>query len=190
MNGEKVWGIINETWPVVMEIYRKAKDSYPSLVFHEAKKAEFSEFFRISYQNVMEKFMTEETVTLDSHKQAALLVICFLKLKIIEHPLDRNDKVSIVPQMIAVNMGLSYMLRCLNDTLRERGITKKIERYYMPVATACDTPYPEILCRILYQEQNEQDMDFNVLELSDRFFLLEYINLLQHGIEPGLLKEK
>lgn len=190
MDNDDIWGIINEAWSAITEIYETYKTRYPSLVFHKDRKKDFDKLFKAEYKKVMDRFMTEETDKLDSHKQAALLIICFLELGIIEHSLDNKDEISIVPQMIAVNIGLSYMLICLNDRLKEQNIKKKIERYYMPIATACDTPYAEILCRILYHEQNESDMDFNILELSDRLFLLEYINLLQYGIEPQSLKKK
>lgn len=190
MGNDDIWGIINEAWSAIAEIYEMYRTRYPSLVFHNDRKNDFDKLFKAEYKNVMDRFMTEETDKLDSHKQAALLIICFLKLGIIEHSPDNKDEISIVPQLIAVNIGLSYMLICLNDRLKEQNIKKKIERYYMPIATACDTPYPEILCRILYHEQNESDMDFNILELSDRLFLLEYINLLQYGIEPQSLKKK
>lgn len=190
MGNDDIWGIVDEAWSAITEMYEMYKISYPLLVFHNDKKKDFDKLFKAEYKNIMDRFMTEETDKLDSHKQAALLIICFLKLRIIEHSLDNKDEISIVPQLIAVNTGLSYMLTCLNDRLKEKNIKKKIERYYMPIATACDTPYPEILCRILYQEQHEPDMDFNILELSDRLFLLEYINLLQYGIEAQSLKRK
>ncbi len=190
MSDEKIWGVIDQAWAFIIEAYEKYKNNYSTLIFHDDKKEQFNQSFQEGYKEVMDRYMMEETSILDSHKQAALLVICFLKQNIIEHTLDSGDKISIVPQMIAVSLGLAYMLECLNIRLKEHGINKKIERYYMPVATACDTPYPEILCRILYQEQHQMGMSFNVLELSDKFFLLEYINLLQYGIEPHLLKEK
>lgn len=190
MGNDDIWGIIDESWSAITEMYEKYKIGYPTLVFHNDRKKDFDELFKAEYKKVMDTFMTKETDKLDSHKQAALLIICCLKLDIIEHSLGNKDEISIVPQLIAMNIGLSYMLLCLNDRLKEQDVKKKIERYYMPIATACDTPYPEILCRILYQEQHEPDMDFNVLELSDRLFLLEYINLLQYGIEPQSLKKK
>lgn len=190
MGNDDIWGIIDEAWDGITKMYEMYKTPYPSLVFHNDKKKSFDNLFKTEYQKVMDRFMTEETDKLDSHKQAALLIICFLKLDIIEHSPDNKDEISIVPQLIAVNIGLSYMLACLKDRLKEQNEKTKIERYYMPIATACDTPYPEILCRILYQEQHEPDMDFNILELADRLFLLEYINLLQYGIEPLTLKKK
>lgn len=189
MNEEKVLGIIQEAWVAIMEEYKDYRNNYPELIFHNDKKMKFNQTFHDGYKKIMDEFMIEETTILDSHKQAALLIICFLEANVIEHPLDEKDEISLVPQMIALNIGLSYMLLCLNDRLEKHGIKKKIVRYYMPVATACDTPYPEILCRILYQEQHFLNMNFNVLELSDRLFLLEYVNLLQYGIEPYLLKE-
>lgn len=188
MIDNEVLGIIKETWPIIIKSYQIYKKNYPSLIFHDDKQEQFSKLFQKSYYDVIQKFMTEETKTLDAHKQAALLTICFLQLNIIEHPLENTNEISIIPQMIALDISFTYMLKCLNDSLQKHGIKKKVERYYMPVATACDTPYPEIICRILYYEQNDADMGFNILELSDRYFLIEYINLLQHGIEPHLLK--
>lgn len=136
----------------------------------------------------MARFMQTDTGAMDAHKQAAILTISCLEANVIEHRLDDSEKISIVPQSTALNVTLSYMKRCMNDTLKEKGIAKRIDKYYLPVAIACDTPYQEIMCRLLYHEQTEKDMTLNVLELSDRYFLLEYINLLQRGIEPHTLK--
>jgi len=76
----------------------------------------------------MDRFMTDDTVVLDSHKQAALLTICCLQLNIIEYseiPQD-DDELHIIPQMIAVNVGLSYMLQCLNDLLQIKKSTNEL----------------------------------------------------------------
>lgn len=189
MDNKGNWGLTKNIWDTIEKNFQQYKGSYPDLIIRTDRKSKFSELYKKRYQDTMDRFMVEETTALDSHKQAALLTICCLESNIIEHPLDNDDEISIIPQIIAINAGLSFMLRCLNNLLEKKKIKKQIEQYYFPVAIACDTPYLEIMCRILYHEQHEQDMDFNVLELADRFFLIEYINLLQHGIEPALLKE-
>lgn len=182
-------GIVDFAWETIKEGYKECSEKYVGLSFDESQLVSFRKLFEEQYNDVMNRFMKEDTSALDAHKQAAILTICCLKAKIIDHKLDNSNQISIVPQMIAVNVGLSYMKNCINETLKKKGINKKVDIYYLPVAIACDTPYQEIMCRILYHEQNEEDMSFNVLELADRYFLLEYINLLQRGIEPSLLKD-
>lgn len=120
--------------------------------------------FQEKYNDVMARFMQTDTGALDAHKQAAILTISCLEANVIEHRLDDSKKISIVPQSTALNVALSYMKRCMNDTLKEKGIAKRIDKYYLPVAIACDTPYQEIMFRLLYHEQTEKDMTLNVLE--------------------------
>ncbi len=187
-NEELYRGIVDVAWKTIKEGYEESREVYPDLVFNSEKFEEFSVLFRKKYEDIMARFMKKNTEALDAHKQAAILTICCLELNVIQHNLQDADQISIVPQLIAINVGLSYMRNCINDILKKKKIHKKIDNYYLPIAIACDTPYQEIICRILYYEQNEEDMSFNVLELSDRYFLLEYINLLQRGIEPHLLK--
>lgn len=186
----KTKGIVNRAWETIEDGYNKYHKNYPSLIFHKESQMDFINIFTEKYEEIMHRFMKSETNALDSHKQAALLTISCLEANVIEHDLKNQNQISIIPQIIALNVGLSYMKNCLNDILKEKKIGKSIEKYYLPVAIACNTPYEEIICRILYHEQNEPDMSFNVLELADKFFLIEYINLLQHGIEPYLLKDE
>lgn len=187
------WKITDSIWPIITKGYESYKNNYPELIFHNEMKEQFRSFYKDEYMHIKDRFMTDDTSFLDSHKQAALLTICCLKLNIVEYtkPMpNKNNEICIIPQIIAINVGLSYMLQCLNDLLQDKKINKHISKYYFPVAIACDTPYDKIICRILYLEQHEKDLEFNVLELADRYFLLEYINLLQHDIEPPALKNK
>lgn len=193
----ETWSLTDKIWEVIGENSEQMKRQYPSLVFHGDKKEEFDREFKRQYKETMSRFMTDSTKELDSHKQAAIIIICCLKIGVVEYPEDApehnadRETISLVPQIIAVNTGLSFMQSYLSERLREKKIPTKVEQYYFPVAFACNTPYGNSMCRILYYEQHkEHGMDFNVLELADRLFLLEYINLLQYGIEPTLLKEK
>ncbi len=182
-------GIVNTSWDTIQRCYEEYNQDNPDIIFHAEKKDEYAKLFEKYYIDIINRFMKEGTETLDSHKQAAIITICCLELNIIEHNIDDPNEISIVAQMIAVNAAFIFMTDCMNELLRKKWIKKKIEQYYFPVAIACDTPYYEIICRLLYYEQHEEDMKFNILELSDRYYLLEYINLLQRGIEPKLLKE-
>ncbi len=193
----ETWSLTDKIWKVIGKNAEQMREQYPSLVFHDEKKEEFDQEFKRQYQETMSRFMTDSTKELDSHKQAALIIICCLKIGVIEYSEDAGEDnkecqtIPLVSQIIAVNTGLSFMQSYLSERLRKKKISTQVEQYYFPVAFACNTPYGNIMCRILYYEQHkEHGMDFNVLELADRLFLLEYINLLQYGIEPTLLKEK
>lgn len=178
---------IKFAWDAIKSESMRFREGNSAIEFHEEGYAEFESLFTRHYNDIMNRFM-RETEVLDSHKQAAIITISCLESNAVRHEVE-DGKISIVPQLIAVNVGLSYMNDRLNEMLEERGLGT-IERYDMPIAIACETPYIEIICRLLYYEQHEEDMVFNVMELADKYFLLEYISLIQNGIEPALLKQK
>lgn len=183
------WQVVEIAWQAIVETVARFKEKYLDIQFDQGAYSIFGQLFQEKYQDIMSRFMNPETNALDAHKQAALITICCLESKAIKHNVKNDNQISIVPQVIAVTVGLSYMKDRLNELLKRKKIGKQLKEYYLPVALACDTPYLEIISRILYYEEHEEDMQFCVLELSDRFFLLEYINLLQQGIEPSMLKE-
>lgn len=185
----ETWSSVNAVWKNLKKGCEHASMHYTGVVFHEEKYNDFLNLVKKNYNDIMTRFMKDDTKALDSHKQAAIFTICCLKANVIEHKLENSDKISIVPYMIALNVAISFMIDDMNRILKAKKIGKHIDQYYFPVAIACETPYEEIMCRLLYYEQKEEDLDFNILELSDRFFLLEYINLLQRGIEPYKLKD-
>ena len=136
----------------------------------------------------MDAFMTD-TSELDAHKQAAIVMIsCLESNAVVLTEKTSEGNINIAPQIIAVNIGLSYMNNALNHLLGKMG-KEKVNGYMLPIPLACNTPYYEIMCRILYYEQTRSDMSYNVLEIADRLFLLEYINLLIHDIDPLEVKE-
>ncbi len=178
--------IINYTWEQFKEHYNDFKKNEPNLFFHDDKYEKYCQLFIEKYEDILKRFM-KNTTELDSHKQAAIITICCLEADIITHEVD-DMHISIIAEIIAVNVAISYMNDQLNEKLKEKGIGKKIPQFRLPIAISCDTPYIEIMCRLLYYNKTEKDMSFNILELSDRYFLIEYINLLQNNIEPYLLK--
>lgn len=176
---------IRFAWDAIESECRQFQEKDSTIIFNSEKYGDFEKLFIQHYEDIMKRFM-RDTSELDSHKQASIITISCIESNAIEHKVEK-DMISIVPQLIALKVGLSYMCDRLNELLVKKQI-EPIDKYIFPIAIACDTPYIEIMSRLLYYEQHETDMSFNVMELSDRYFLLEYINLLQHGIEPNLLK--
>lgn len=179
---------IKYAWEAIEKECGRLAKKDPTLSFDAGKYNNFEKFFRTHYDSIMERFM-RDTSELDSHKQAAIITVSCLESGAVAVEKTDEDMINIGPQIIALTVGLSYMNDRLNELLARKHLNYKIDAYTFPVAIACDTPYMEIMSRILYYEETEPDMQYNIMELSDRFFLLEYINLLQHGIEPMLLKD-
>ena len=108
----------------------------------------------------------------------------------------KDDEIALAPYAVALNVGLSFLLDRLNEKLTAAG-AKEIEEFQLPFPIACDTPYFESLCRMLYYEDNNEgksgisyEMSLNMVEWADRFFLLEYILLQKNKINPWILKGK
>lgn len=189
---------IKAAWNAIESECRRFQEKDCAIKFNEEGYHDFEELFNRHYNDIMTRFM-RETTELDSHKQAAIITISCLEAKVIklevksDKPSEgshlQENEIFIAPQLIAVNVGLSYMNDRLNEILEKKHL-EPVDHYFLPIAFACDTPYIEIICRLLYYEQHEDDMSFNVLELADKYFLLEYISLIQNGIEPMLLKNK
>lgn len=189
---------IEAAWRAIKSECERFQEKDSAIKFDEEGYPNFERLFNRHYNDIMTRFM-RETTELDSHKQAAIITISCLESDVIKLEVEsdessnisqiKDDEIFIAPQLIAVSVGLSYMNDRLNEALKKKHM-EPIDRYVLPIAIACETPYIEIICRLLYYEQYETDMSFNVLELADKYFLLEYINLIQNGIEPALLKNK
>ena len=170
------------------------KENGNTLSFHPERKNDFFKLFSKYYNIIKEQFMTPETKGLDAHKQSAIMVISALEANIIEQT-QEEGKVALGVQAVILDVAFSYLEKNINNKLEEIGAhTVKLK---LPIALACETSYFDILRRILYYEDQREKIDddcykmsYNVIEWSDRFFLLEYITLLSNGIDPQLVKDK
>ena len=181
-------------WETVLEDYKRNKENYEKskkVIFHEDRKTVFFECFN-KQEQICRRFMKESTKELDSHKLAAILTISLLESDVWEHIESNDGEISIVPEYVAVTVALGYMQNILNDYLEKLNVSTRIENYIFPIALVCDTPYIEIICRTLYYENNPkyENWQLNIMELSEKYYLLEYITLLHYGIDPLELKEK
>ena len=158
---------LDSVWQLIDDSYEKFARSYLSLVFNKDNKQIFEELYREECAN---------NLPLDSYKQAAIITICCLKADLVEHFLD-NNKISIIPQLIAVHVGLFCMLDNLNSL---NSISRAVQHYYFPVPFTDDSCYADDICWLLCHEQ--QANHFSVEWLASRYVLLESLNLSQHGI--------
>lgn len=170
------------------------KNKNIKLSVDESRKSAFSERFWQNYDMIENEFMTKETKALDAHKQAAVSVISMLESGIITYETNIDNRICIAPYAAALTVGLSYLCDRMNEILGD--IEKKPITLYLPMALACDTPYFDIMCRMLYYEDPNSDgpkpmppTSYNILEWADRFFMIEYITLLENGLNPYKVKD-
>ncbi len=181
--------LVNEVWTLLekeYEAYNKQNKNFTANLTDEKKQA-FHDLCDNKYDYIMKKYMDPSVMFLDRHKVAAIIIISLLELDIIHYENMDNDYVFIGAEVVALKVGLAYMVEKLNEKLKDRGVQKRVEMFEFPNAQSCKTPYMEIICRNLYYCKT--DYVFNPLDLSDRLFLVEYIALMKMGIDPDILKD-
>lgn len=168
--------------------------------FRDENYPKFEEYFEKYYKLLLSEFMTTETTELDEHKQAAVIVISAIQSNAIQQTTE-DGKIGLAQYAVALNVGLSFLLDRINERISDKkvdvGNGRRIEEFNLPYPLACDTPYFESLCRMLYFENGGAEkeginyqMSYNIVEWADRFFLLEFILLLQNKINPWRLREE
>lgn len=143
--------------------------------------------FKENYSHIYKYYMKPCVTELDRHKIVSTMIVTFIECNFLSYSKSCRGKIFIAPQMIALEVGLNWMLMGLNYQLKEKGESTEIMNYTMPNAFACSTPYFEIFSRNLYYA-HEKGPGLNPLDIAEKLFLLEYITLLSHGISPETLK--
>lgn len=176
-------------WEAAKKYYEEFKDSiFVDVRFNSSAKSNFIEDFKNQYNDIKTNYMDKAVVSLDRHKQAAILINCMIKNRI----LSSNRKLAkselfIGSEQIALLVGLAYMKDRLNELLKETN-QQPIQKYSLPEAISCDTEYFDILTRDLYL-QNHKDDAVYIFSLSHILFLIEYQTLKDNGIDIEKLKK-
>lgn len=179
--------LIENVWNLLGSEYNKYSQQNPNFEFDITKKEAFRNLFSQGYDEIIKKYMDASVDNLDRHKVAALIIISILETDAISYANLDDDCVFIGSELLALKVGLAYMIEKLNEKLEARGVNKKIETFSFPNAQSCATSYMDIMCRNLYYTKN--DYKLNPLDLADRLFLVEYIALSHEGIDPDVLKD-
>ena len=184
--------VIEKTWSAVESACNQLSNR-ANVSLREEAYSEFKDRFSGYYKLFLEQFMTANTRELDEHKQAAVIVISIIESNAIQQSIQSGE-IPLAPYAVALNVGLSFLLDRINEKLERIG-HNAIEEFQLPFPIACNTPYFESLCRILYYEDVgvkkqgiNYPMSFNIVDWADRFFLLEYILLQQNQINPKDLR--
>lgn len=179
--------LTKNVWALLEKESKKYTENNPNFIFDENKFDEFDAKFKNSYEHIMKNYMLPSVENLDRHKVAALIIISLLETNVIYYKDLDEDSIFIGGELLALKVGLAYLVEKLNEKLSERNVEKKIQEFKFPNAQSCETAYMEIMCRNLYYAKH--DYKLNPLDLADRLFLVEYIALTKEGIDPDVLKD-
>lgn len=187
---EKFWKAVENS----CKQHNKARPSEKEVKFNKDKKDKFIQCFEKYYAKIKDEFMTEDTEALDCHKQIAIFLLSVIESQALSQE-EEEGKVALGPYAVALNVAISFLEGQINKRVKKIG--RSIKKLELPYPIACRNSYFSILCRLLYYEDawNQKrvpcasDLKFQILDWSDRFFLLEYIVLQQNKIDPLLLNE-
>lgn len=179
-------GIVNALWNALRDTVNHYQEDDEYISFDDEKFLDFKKSFEDLYNNIKDKYMKHNVKTLDRHKVAAVMIVSSLQSNAVSYTKKIGSRHFFGEEMFSTEVALNWMLDALNERLTELG-QKRIEVYHMPKAFACDTPYFDIFCRNLYYA--EQHYKLNPLDIAEKLYLLEYITLLQNGIDPSKLCE-
>ncbi len=182
--------MIMAAWNVLDIATTQAGFKDNKVVLDNSKMEVFAQLFQKKYNDVKSLFMKKSVDYLDRHKVASILMASAIEADIVRYDGDISEgSVFIGKYLIAVSAGINYMQDSLNEKLKKKG-QEPIKELFFPVAFSCKTPYLQILARNLYFTHEKTDWKFNLLNMSENLFFLEYITLKENGIDPSILNEE
>ena len=173
-----VWNVLNGAIKTIDDDDKKKNLTISCKDFNFFKKT-----FNDLYYKILNDYMEESVDNLDRHKVAAVIIISILKTIDIEYNNLPETKVLWGKQTVAVNIGLNYMCGELNKILAENGWDGEIEKFDMPNAISCNTSFEDIMIRNLVYAEDNPEWGLNPLTIAENLFLLEYITIIQRGID-------
>lgn len=173
-----VWNVLNGAIKTI-----DADDKKNNLIISCKDFEFFKETFNDLYNEILNGYMDERVNHLDRHKVAAIIIISILKTIDIKYKDLPKTKVFWGKQTVAINIGLNYMCGELNKILTENGWDGEIEKFDMPNAISCDTSFEDIMIRNLVYAEDNPEWGLNPLAIAEDLFLLEYITIIQKGID-------
>ena len=185
-------------WDRFICILNRSKEFYdknkPMFDIKEGGKERFINNFCTRYEFVMESYMIDKVTNLDRHKVATIVIIELIRSDVLEYTnyVDTNDDaIFILIHLLATQTGLAFMQYRLNILLENRNYAP-IKEWHLPTPLTCpNNSYDYIFARNLYytearlkHENPTFAINFNEMDLAEKLYLFEYVNLLYYGINP------
>lgn len=176
-------------WKTVLQAVQKMQKEADYIVLYEDSRKLFDKNFDFYYNQISDKFMSDELEEhrLDRHKVAAVIICSILKTKIVgisQESLEVCEKKEFLGnEKIAFEVALSYMYSSLKKRFEEGNIPYEnlFDRYELPNPYSCDRKYGEVICRDLYFSNNFYEL--SPLLLANLMFFIEEYSFSSNGIK-------
>lgn len=170
---------IDSYWKLVSAYCDVLKKSGCDVTFDTTKCELYKKTVEHHYKEYKEKYMDVAAVEhLDRHKIAAVFVASGLECDIIKQSDSvKEGSIYIGAQKILLLAAFDYLLAKMNEILKKNNsFLKPMETMHFPNPWSCETNYVDVFSRSLYYEKRESGK-VNIMELAEKFFLLEYISI-------------
>lgn len=139
---------------------------------------ECSEIYNYCKRHIMKK----DVENLDRHKVAAILVAKGLELDIVKWDTcapPSDGMLFIGAEKLLLVCAVHYLAQQINELIKASGTSvQPMKIFILPKVFSCNFLYIDILSRLLHTSKEEKTL--SVLELADKFFLMEYIAILDY----------
>lgn len=179
---------IDKIWELLEITVNEVKKTSTEIFLNVDAKKNYEILLKQMEEKIKSVYMKDKVKNLDRHKISAMVIIALIQSKAIQYRGEiKNGEIFFGQYLIASSVGISYMMKILNDMLVKKG-KDPIERLWMPLAISCDTPFIEIFGRNLYFADTSSEWGLNPLTIAEELFILEYVTLEKAGINPEILK--
>lgn len=165
-------------WKLISEWCNVLSKGEDSLIVDTSAQKEYIARCDEEYDNCKSQNMKKGVQNLDRHKIASILVIEGLKLDIVKRKdgknADNEKQVFIGQEKVLFACAINYLAQQINlEIKKSKKDIKFMHNFPLPLAFSCNTGYDDVTCRLLHFAKEKDAL--SVLELADKFFLLEYI---------------
>lgn len=177
-----------EFWKLISAWCNQLSKGSNALIVNSALKGQYVARCDIAYKSCMEHNMKNGVHNLDRHKIAAILVIEALELDVIQRKdgknVDNEKQIFIGQEKVLLACAINFLAHQINAEIKKQKVNLKVmNEFPLPKAFSCSTRYDDITCRLLHY--GKENGTLSLLDLADKFFLLEYIAISEYYKEDA-----
>ena len=171
--------ILDNTWTLLQKTVEVSHNKDKNVILVETAKGNYEKIYCDMEKAIKKDYMKPTVLYLDRHKTSAILIHSILKSKCIQYSKEiEEDEFFFGEYLIALSVGINYMLDRLNAVLKKKDNKKRqIEKIWLPdIVFSCDVPYFAIFARSIYfayKKESNEDCEINILEIAEKLFLQE-----------------
>lgn len=170
-------------WKLISEWCNVLSEGENSLIIDSSVQKEYIAKCDEAYDYCKSHNMKKGVQHLDRHKIASILVLEGFKLDVVKRKdgknADNEKQIFIGQEKVLFACAINYLAQQINLAIKKsQNDIKPMRNFPLPQAFSCNTGYDDITCRLLHY--GKENGTLSVLDLADKFFLLEYIAIISY----------